>query len=181
MVELPEEVIEKATRLTKLARKAVDPEETAAYREHRAEVLSAYGFTVRVRAEAAAETLVFHPEEWVEDGTIRPERVETIERAVELQISGPENPDSWESLEKHNRKVAAQVHEEHGETHGDNADAFADFMGNHYAKSVADATPDERAEFLDEYFIRNAWPSEAQKEVIERSLEHVKKAAQTDS
>ena len=180
MAELPEEAIEEATRLTKLAREAVDPDEAAAYHEHRAELLVEYGFSARVREEDGTETLVLHPEEWVEEGTIRPERVAEIERAIETQIAGPEDPDDWDAIEAHNRAIARRVQEEYGEVHGKNANAFADFMGNHYAKPVENATSEERAEFLSEYFIRNAWPSKEQKEQIEQSLEYVRKIAQSD-
>lgn len=179
MAELPEEAVEEATRLTKLARAAVDPEEATAYRRHRAELLDEHDFTARVREEDATATLVLHPVEWVEDGTIRPARIDDTDRATEVQVAGPESPEDWEAIEEHNRTVAARVREAHGDVHGDNADAFADFMGNHYAKPVEDATPEERREFLAEYFVRNAWPSEDQKEAIERSLEHVEKTAKT--
>lgn len=180
MAELPEEVVTKATRLTKLARRAVDPDEAAAYRDRRATLLSEHDFTARVREEDSAETLVLHPVEWVEEGTIRPERVEDTDRAIEIRVAGTGDPDDWEAVEEHNRAIAARVCEEYGETHGGNAAAFADFMGNHYAKPVEDATPKERAEFLEEYFVRNAWPSTEQKAVVERSLEHVEKTVRTD-
>ncbi len=181
MDELSEETVEEATRLTKLAREAVDPDEASAYREHRGELLSEHDFTARVREEDAAETLVLHPEEWTEDGTIRLERVEDVERAVEIRISGPADPDDWGAVEQHNRSIAARVRESHGDVHGDNAEAFADFMGNHYAKPVEAATPDERREFLTNYFVRNAWPSEEQKEAIAQSLELVSEAAGTNA
>lgn len=180
MAELPDDVVEEATRLTKLARDAHDPNEATAYRDHRTELLDDHGFTARVREDDAVETLVLHPAEWVEDGTIRPHRVEEVDRAVEVQIAGPESPDDWDAVEEHNRVVAARVREEYGKVHGDNADAFADFMGNHYAKPVEDATPEERAEFVEEYFVRNAWPSEAQKEVVAQSLEYVERAAKAE-
>lgn len=180
MAELPDEVVEEATRLTRLARDARDPDETAMYRDHRADLLDEHGFTARVREDDATETLVLHPAEWVEDGTIRPDRVKDVDRAVEVQVAGPESPDDWDAVEEHNRAVAVHVREEYGEVHGDNADAFADFMGNHYAKRVEAATSEERAEFLGEYFVRNAWPSENQKEVVERSLEYVEETAKTD-
>ena len=180
MAELPDETIEKATRLTKLARRAADPDEAAAYRTRRAQLLSEHDFTARVREGDSTETLVLHPAEWVEDATIRTDRIEEVDRAIEVQVSGTEEPDDWNRVEEHNRTIARSVRDRHGEVHGDNADAFADFMGNHYAKRVEDATPDERAEFLAEYFVRNAWPSEAQKGSIERSLEYVDRAAKSD-
>lgn len=180
MAELPTETVEEATRLTRLAREAVDPDEAAAYRTRRTELLSEHDFTTRVRKEDSTETLVLHPAEWVEDGTIRTDRIEEIDRAIETQVSGPEQPDDWDAVEEYNRAVTKLVRERHGEVHGANADAFADFMGNHYAKPVGEATSSERTEFLTEYFVRNAWPSEAQREAIERSLEYIERAAKSD-
>jgi len=43
-------------------------------------------------------------------------------------------------------------------------------MGNHYLKPVTDATRDERREFLDDYYTRNAWPSEEEAAVVSESI-----------
>lgn len=171
--ELPPELVDRAERLTRLARDAVDDAEADAYREERASLLADHDFTARVREDDPGATLVLHPDEWTEDGTIRTDRIEDVDRAVEVSLSGPGDPDEWESVDEHNRDVAARVREARGEVHGDNAEAFADFMGNHYARPVESATDDEVEEFLTEYFPRNAWPSEAQRAVVEDSLDLV--------
>jgi hypothetical protein len=59
---------------------------------------------------------------------------------------------------------------EHGAVHGANARALADFASNHYAKPIEDLTGGERAEFLEEYFPRNAFPTDDQKAVVEESV-----------
>jgi len=69
------------------------------------------------------------------------------------------------------------VRADHGDVHGDNARAFAEFMSNHYAKPAESATAGELEEFLAEYYPRNAWPSAEQKAVVESSLRHVFDAA----
>ncbi|WP_238398116.1 DUF7108 family protein [Halorussus salinus] len=171
--ELPRETIERAERLTHLARDAVDDAEAEAYREERSELLDDHEFRARVRDEDTGATLVLHPDEWVEDGVIRTERIEDTGRAVEVALSGPGDPDEWESVEQHNREVAARVREAHGDVHGDNAAAFADFMGNHYARPVESATAGEVEEFVSEYFPRNAWPSEKQRASVEKSIDLV--------
>lgn len=171
--ELPGEAVVEAERLTRLARDAVDDAEADAYREDRADLLADHEFTARVRDDDTGETLVLHPEEWKEDGTIRTERIEDTGRAVEVSLSGPGDPDEWDAVDERNREIVARVREEYGDVHGDNAAAFADFMGNHYARPVDDATSGERAEFLSEYFPRNAWPSEEQRAVVEKSLDYV--------
>ena len=96
-------------------------------------------------------------------------------RAIDAdeQVSYREERDAL--LEEHG--YVARVREEHGDPHGANAHAFADFMGNHYAKRVEAATPAEREEFLEEYFRRNAWPTEAQRDAVERSLRLVEEIA----
>jgi hypothetical protein len=190
--ELPEETVEQAEQLTRRAREAVDDAEAAAYREQRGDLLADHEFTARVREDDTGETLVLHPDEWTEsvapeeqragggdaaEVRIRTDRIEDTGRAVEVSLSGPGDPDEWEAVAEHNREVAARVRETHGEVHGDNAEAFADFMSNHYARPVESATEDEVAEFCSEYFPRNAWPSEKQRAAVEDSLELVFEAA----
>ena len=176
--EIPDSVVERAATLTRRARKAVDENERAAYLEERAELLGAHGYTARVREEDTNETLVLHPETWLEDGVVRVERIDDTDRAVEVTLSGTGSGDDWDAVEAHNRAIAETVAAEHGEVHGETAHAFADFMGNHYAKPIEAATPAERAEFRTEYFPRNAWPSDEQREALERSLELIVETAE---
>jgi hypothetical protein len=169
MPELPEDVITDAERLTRLAREAVDDNEIEAYRERRERIVSEYDFTARVREED--DTLVIHPDEWLEDGVVRIERIEDTDRAVEVSLSGPGDPDDWNAVEEHNANLVDAVADEHGEVHRTNARAFADFMGNHYARRVESASAQELKEFLEEYYPRNAWPSETERAVVGESLE----------
>ena len=157
-------------------REAVDDNERVAYREERDGLLAEHGYVPRVREDDPGETLVLYPDEWVEEGVVRIDRIEDTGRAVERSLSGV-GSDDWEAVEAHNRAVAEQVRAEHGEVHGANAHAFADFMSNHYAKRVEAATSDEREEFREEYLPRNAWPTGAQREAVERSLRLVEKVA----
>ncbi len=177
MADLTEDVRATVERLTHQARHAADEETAAAHRARRDELLAEYGYLARVREEDNREVLVLYPNEWVEDGTVRTDRIEDTDRAAEIPLSGPGDPEDWDAVEAHNRKVVARVRRRHGDVHGDNAAAFADFMGNHYAKRVEEATPGEVEEFLTEYFPRNAWPSDQQRETIEESVELVAEAA----
>ncbi|PSP27676.1 rnhA operon protein [Halobacteriales archaeon QH_2_65_14] len=129
----------------------------------------AYRLTRRVR-EDDNDVLVLYPDEWVEDGVAQLERIENLDRGVERPLGGPGETDRWEQTEAHNRELAETVAVEHGEVHGANAHALADFMSNHYAKRIETATGDELAEFVEEYFPRNAWPSDDQKAVVEESI-----------
>ncbi len=176
MAELPDDTISEAERLTHLARDREDGGEKAeaeAYRKERERLLDEHGFVARIREEETRTVLVLHPDEWVEDGTIRVERIEDTDRAVEIPLTGAGDPDDWDEIDEHNRAVAARVRDEHGDIHGANAEAFADFMGNHYARPVESATSVEVDEFLTEYFPRNAWPSEEQKKSVQESVELV--------
>lgn len=174
MTDLPSEVADEAERLTRLIRAAVDDNEREAYRERRRELLADPGFTARIRE--SDDTLVCYPEEWVAEGEIRPERVEDTSRAVERSLSGAGDPDDWMAIAAHNDRVVERV-ATHGEVHGANARAFADFMSNHYARRVESATEAERREFRTEYFVRNAWPTDEQREALDRSLSLVFEAA----
>jgi len=174
--ELPQAVIDEAERLTRRARDAVDPNEAAAYREQRDSLLSDHDFIARIRDEDR-ETLVLHPDEWVEDGRVQPEQIDDIDRGIERPLEGPGEADEWEVTETHNRELAETVEAEHGAVHGANAHALADFASNHYAKPIDRLTGEELQEFYDEYFPRNAWPSDEQKAVVEESVRLVLAAA----
>ena len=166
---LPDDVVDEAERLTRLARNAVDEDEAAAYERHREDLLSGHEFTARIRDED--DVLVLHPDEWVEDGVIRVERIDDTDRAVEVPLSAPGDEDDWEAVEAHNAALVESVADAHGAVHGANCRAFADFLGNHYVRRVEDTTAAEVEVFLSEYYPRNAWPSEDQHEKITQSLE----------
>lgn len=166
---LPTSVLEEAERLTRLARNATDPAEREVYLDRREELLAGYGYTGRVREED--DTLVCHPDTWLEDGTVRTDRIEDLSDAVEISLSGPGDPDDWAALDAHNRDLVARVREEYGGVHAANADRFADFMGNHCAKRVTAASGEEIERFLGDYYVRNAWPAPDERDVIEDSIE----------
>lgn len=167
---IPDDVATEAERLTRLARETIDENEAAAHERRRAAVLAEHGYTARVREAGASAILVLHPREWVEDGVIRPERIDDIERGIEIPLEGPATDADWEAVEEHNRALAERIAEEHGEVHGRTAHAFADFMGNHYVKRMDEATEREREEFRADYFVRNAWPTAEQKAKLDESL-----------
>ncbi|MHC3439252.1 DUF7108 family protein [Natrialbaceae archaeon A-gly3] len=171
--DLPTEVLEETERLTRLARTAAIEDEREAYRRRRAEILSPHEYTARVREEADGDVLVIHPEEWHDGEVIRTDRIEDLSRAIEIRLEGAADPDDWDTVDAENRAIVEEIREEHGDVHAENAAVLADFMGNHYARPMASATEAELQEFLEDYFVRNAWPSEAQRAAIEESIELV--------
>ena len=168
---LPRDVVEEAERLTRLAREATVDAERAAYLDHRADLLASRDYTARVREDDTRDVLVLHPAEWVEDGTIRTERIEDVDRGLEVPLSGPGAGDDWAEIDTYNRALVEQVRESHGDTHAANVAALADFAGNHYAKPITELTAPELREFRDDYFRRNAWPSADQRDLVEKSVE----------
>ena len=175
---LPDDTVDEAERLTRLAREAVDPNEATAHRARRDELLDEHGYTARVRSEDTDAVLVLHPADWLdEDGTVQFEQIDDVDDGIEVPLSGPGDTDDWDATEAHNRAVADRVEAEHGAVHGQTAHAFADFMSNHYAKPVEQATPAEVREFVEEYFPRNAWPSNDQRAVVEESVDLVRETA----
>jgi hypothetical protein len=167
---LPAAVIERVETLTRRARRAVDENERDAYLEERATLLSTHEYEARIREDDAGETLVLYPAEWIEDGTIQVDRIDDTDRGIERPLSGVRSGADWADVDEHNREIAAAVRKRHGEVHGETAAAFADFMSNHYAKPIEDATEQELTEFLTDYFIRNAWPSDDQKAAVRESV-----------
>jgi hypothetical protein len=168
--ELPAEIIDEAERLTRLAREVVDENEAATYRDAREQLLADTEFTARVR-EDDRDTLVLYPGEWVVDGNVDPDRIDDIDRGVERPLEGPGSAEDWDVVDDYNRTIAERVADEHSSPHGENAHALADFASNHYAKPVDDLTHEERELFLSEYFVRNAFPSDDQKAVVEESVQ----------
>jgi len=168
--ELPETLIAEAERLTRLARGAVDEAKAAAYRADREERLGEYGFTARVREENRGEVLVLHPGECIEDDTVQVDRIDDTDRAIERRLSGPGEASEFDAVEAHNREIVAEIEDQWGAPHAANVSAFADFMGNHYVRRIETATGEEIEEFLAEYFPRNAFPTETQRETVEESV-----------
>ena len=177
MSELPDDIVEDATRLTRLARQVGDPAEADAYRERRDDQLAKHEFTARVREDD--ETLVLYPDEWLDDGTVVLERIEDTDRAVEQSLVAS-NEGSWDEIEAHNRAIVDRVEAEYGSPHVETVRAFADFMSNHYLGRIDNATDDQREEFTREYFVRNAWPSKKQREVVETSLSYITAVSDAD-
>ena len=173
---LPVDVVTRVLTLTRRMRRAVEEDEQAAYCEERDRLLAAHDYLARVREDDTGETLVLYPAEWTADGVVRVDRVDEPDRAVERPLSGV-GTDDYEAVETHNRRVADRVAEVHGDPHGATAHAFADFASNHYAKCVERVTPAERREFREEYFPRNAWPTEDQRAAVEESLRRVEEIA----
>ena len=176
--ELPEDLRSEVERLTRLARDVPDPDEAAAHRERRDDLLSDHGYTARYREED--DTLVLNPAEWFEDGVARVDRMDDLSRAVELPLTDAGADDEWRDVEAHNAELVDLVDAEYGPVHAANARAFADFVGNHYTRTVESVSGREVREFLEEYYPRNAWPTDEQKAVVEMSLRHLFSVAAVD-
>lgn len=180
--QLPQDVIEEAMRLTRLARRAPEtvPEgsagngtslsEAETYREARDDLLADHDYTARVRTEDDDPILVCYPVEWVSDGTVDLDAIENTDRAVERRLDGTGVEAEYDTVADHNERIASAVGNEYGSPHGETATAFATFMANHRVRRLESATADDIQEFVTEYFPRNCWPSTAQRRVIHRSL-----------
>lgn len=164
----PAAIIREAERLTRLARQTGNDEERALYRRKRDEILDEHGFTARIRE--SDDTLVCYPSEWMAEGTAQVDRIEAVDKAVEVSLSGPGDPDRFDEVAEHNRSIVADIKTTYGRTHAANARAFADFMENHYVKQVDRATVDELTEFRTDYFRRNVWPTDEQRQKLDASL-----------
>ncbi|WP_049909334.1 DUF7108 domain-containing protein [Halorubrum saccharovorum] len=173
--DVPAESVDEAERLTRLARRTESEAAAAFYRERRDELVEGHDYVPRLREED--DTLVLYPEEWMEDGTVQLDRIETTDRAVEVSLSGPGDADRYREIAAYNDAVADAVADAHGDPHADTAESFAAFMSNHYVRAVDDATPDMRAEFREEYLPRNGWPSDEQLAVVDESLDVIESAA----
>ncbi|EMA61452.1 DUF7108 domain-containing protein [Halorubrum lipolyticum] len=173
--DVPAETVDEAERLTRLARRTEDESAAAFYRERRDELVDEHGYVPRLRDED--DTLVLYPDEWMDDGTVQLDRIETTDRAVEVSLSGPGDADRYREVAAYNDAVADAVADAHDAVHADTARSFAAFMSNHYVRAVDDATPEVREEFREEYFPRNGWPSDEQLAVLDESLDVIESVA----
>ncbi|TKX69123.1 hypothetical protein [Halorubrum sp. SP9] len=180
--DVPVAAVDEAERLTRLAREAESAEPTpeieeaaGQYRERRDALAAEYGYTARVRDEDDA--LVLYPDEWMEDGTVRLDRVEDTDRAVEVSLSGPGDADRYRQVAAYNEAVAEAVADREPDVHARTAETFAAFMSNHYVRPVDDATPAMRAEFREEYLVRNGWPTDEQLDAVDESLSVIESVA----
>lgn len=149
-----DEWVSEAVRLTRLSR--VDESNAEVYIEERDSLVGERGYRARVRED---DTLVLYPDDWVVDGTVRVDKIEDKNRALELPLD-PEGR-AWEEVHDENRSLLESFAESvEDEAHVFNASAFAEFVENHYSISVRDARQKHVREFLDEYYVRNVWPSE---------------------
>ncbi|WP_096393929.1 hypothetical protein [Halorubrum trapanicum] len=180
--DVPVEAVDEAERLTRLAREAESAEPTPEieqaadqYRERRDALAAEYGYTARIRDEDDA--LVLYPDEWMDEGTVQLDRVGDTDRAVEVSLSGPGDADRYREVAAYNEAVAEAVAEREAEVHARTAETFATFMSNHYVRPVDDATPKMRAEFREEYLVRNGWPTDEQLDAVDESLSVIESVA----
>jgi hypothetical protein len=183
--DIPAEAVDEAERLTRLARAAERradadnddaAEEADLYRERRTDLAADHDYEDRIRDED--DTLVLYPEEWLADGIVQFDRIEETDRAVEVNLSGPGDPEHWQEVADHNDALVDAVAES-APTHEANARAFTEFASNHYAKPAEDLTVEEVREFLEEYYPRNVWPDEADASLVDESVRKVFEAADT--
>ena len=173
--DVPVDVVDEAERLTRLARETDDDAAADFYRDRRDELVDEYDYVPRLREDD--DTLVLYPDEWMADGTVQIDRIETTDRAVEVSLSGPGDADCFQEVAAYNDAVASAVADRESDVHAATARTFAAFMSNHYVRPVDDATPDMRAEFREEYLVRNGWPSEEQLSAIDESLSVIETVA----
>jgi len=181
--DIPADAVDEAERLTRLARAAERREDAAAaeeanvYRTRREELVAEHDYETRIRDED--DTLVLYPEEWIEDGVVQLDRIENTDRGVEVTLSGPGDPEHWQEVADHNDDLVAAVAAD-APNHEANAEAVAAFASNHYAKEIEKLTAQEVREFLEEYYPRNAWPSDTQASLIEESVRKLFAAAESE-
>lgn len=177
MADLPQAILDRAVRLARDERAADSPDGAERFSTRRGTLLDRYGYASRIREEESRAVLVCYPQEWLEGGTIVPGTIDDLSRAIEIPLSGPGDPDDWDALAEENARIAVAVEAKYGSDHGANVAAFATFMSNHRARSIATATPEDIEEFLEEYYIRNVWPSEDARAVVEASLAYAQDIA----
>lgn len=168
--ELPQAVVDRAVALTRSARRAGDAGTASALERSRDRMLETFGFEARIRESDDGAVLVCYPTEWLEDGVARLDRIKDRSRAIERSVSAESADAGFDEVDGHNREIVAAVESIAGSDHAANVTAFADFMGNHRLRPLEMATTADVKEFLDEFYPRNAWPTDKQETRVEESL-----------
>ena len=130
----------------------------------------------RWRMREADSTMVCVPITWFEDEVIVPERVDTAD-AIEIECAP--SAAGYDAVAAANAEVAAAVGAAYGAAHGENAAIIARFMTAHLRRPIASMTEADRVAFS-EFYLRNAWPSDDAKEVIDQSVKITRELVATD-
>ncbi|MFB6114034.1 MAG: rnhA operon protein [Halodesulfurarchaeum sp.] len=174
MTHLPDDVRDAALELTRTARRVEDADRQMRLLARRDRLLDDHGFLAHLRDGPKRTVLVCYPTSWQdEEGVVDPDRVDDPDQAVELPLYGRETGEDYTDAEEYNRELVRTVEEQYGSPHAETAAAFADFMSNHHATRIDEATAAHVEEFETDYFPRNAWPSEEQRRALQESLEYV--------
>ncbi|MFP4590236.1 MAG: rnhA operon protein [Halobacteriales archaeon] len=177
--EFDPDLVEQVRELTDRLRSATD-ERARRLEERRSRLLERLDARAHVREDDEGTVLVIYPSAWVVDSTVEPDRIDDRSRAVEIPLDPREREASWDAVMGHNESVAEAVARRHGADHGANASAFATYLANHHLRRVEDATEAEVRTFLEDYYPRNVWPTDAQASLVGRSVELARELAAAD-
>lgn len=136
------------------------------------EAAGQHGFGVRLRDTV----LVLYPEDWLEDGVVRPDV--DVDRAFEVDLA--DTADRQRARERNEKLLGEFESSVERGTVDDvavedvvfNVRRFAEFCANHHGVAV-DEAGDVVEEFVSDYYVRNVWASESQREALVASLDVV--------
>jgi len=151
------EWVEEATRLTRVA---LSGNEEA--REERDVLAEENGYVARERDDGV---LVLHPNDWLEDGVVDLNAFDADE-AYEIPLEGR----GFEEAREENDEVLDSFGAEADEVDVFNVRSFAEFCENHHSVSVENATAEQVEEFVNDYYVRNVWPTDEAEGRLEESL-----------
>lgn len=174
--EFAEDAVERIRELTRHIRKADGRETIRDLNRRRERLLTAMGAHLHVRDDAPP-VLVLSPDDWVDDGTVHPDRIDDRSRACEVPLDPEAEPATWEAVMEANMAVAEAVERRHGPDHGANAEALAAYLSNHHLRRIDAATEAELRTFLTEYYPRNVWPTSHQAAIVRASVERAREVA----
>jgi len=150
--------VDDAVRLTRVALSGVD-----GAREERDAVAEDRGYEARERDDG---TLVLYPQAWRRpDGTVDLDGFDADD-AYEIPLEGGDYDEAYDA----NDPVLERFESEESDVHASNVRYFVEFCENHHAVAVENATVDHVEEFLGDYYVRNVWASEEEREAVDESL-----------
>ena len=179
LTDTEDELIDRIVELSRQIISEVDQTAIKSLEERRDRLLEHLPYRVYIRSDTDEPVLVLYPESWIHDGIVDPDRIDSIDEAIERPLSSTVTEDDWADIHRHNMSIAKEVADRFGPVHGANIQALASFLSNHYLTRIEDINSAQLREFRDEYFVRNAWPTVEQKVVLDRSIKIVEQYRQS--
>lgn len=174
VAEADDRTVERVVDLTRSLESIPEGPDRERLLDRRRRLLDSLSMCCHVRRGPIGDVVVLFPASWVVGGTVELDRIDDIDEAIERPLDDQTTEDDWAAIHEHNLAIAEAVERRCGPVHGETVRALATYLSNHHLCRIEDATPTQLETFKEDYFERNAWPTEEQGVLLDRSIEMLK-------